>query len=438
MNRILILITFLLYSSAFYAQTSIINGKDHVKIPFQLINDVILIDVICNNVKLKMIFDTGSNSNIVFSSPEEEIEFKNSRKISLSGLGIGETINAHLSKNNYLQLDGIEDTNFEILIITDQNIEVINKFGIEIYGVIGTSFFKNYLLEINYQNKYLEIYKSTNRKINRKKRKYEEELIEIVENKPFLKLKTKLNAEKTIATKLLIDSGLGDSVWLFENDSVQAPKLFIDDFLGRGLSGDIQGKRARINTLKINKFVFEDALISFPDVATLSYLNIRKDRNGSVGGSFLKRFNWILDFSAKKVYLKKNNQFNLPFNYNMSGFEIEHDGSEWVLEKNRIEAGTSGLNINDLYFDDTKAKYTYKYLLKPIYKVFSVRANSPAGALGIQVGDLLLSVNKKNTQNMTLQELTSIFKSKEAREITIEIRRNKEVLQFIVVLKKQI
>lgn len=433
-----ITILFILLPILLFSQTRITTSKESVKIPFELINDVIVIDVKCNNVGLKMIFDTGSNNNILFSSPKEEIEFKNSKKISLMGLGIGEEINAHLSKNNTLEINSIQDSNFEILVITDQNIDVVNKFGVEINGVIGTSFFKNYILEINYDKKYLVLHKSNNRKVGRKLKKYTEENIDLENNKAFLKIKTSLNSERIFTSKLLMDTGLGDSVWLFENDSVVRPDLFIKDFLGRGLSGDIHGDRARISTLKVNKFIFKDALVSFPDVKTLSILNIKKDRNGSLGGSFLKRFNWILDFSNRKVYLKKNSLYQLPFNYNMSGFEIEHDGSEWFLEKKQIETDYSGINLNDLYFDNANAKYLYKYLLKPIYKVFSVRNNSVASRIGIEVGDILIAVNGKKTQNMSLQQLTTLFKSKEGREVEIEVKRENKLIKFIIILEKQI
>jgi hypothetical protein len=55
---------------------------------------------------------------------------------------------------------------------------------------------------------------------------------------------------------LLLDLGNTDSVWLFPTlikDFVYN-RPNVDDFLGRGFSGDIFGKRSSINSLSIGKF----------------------------------------------------------------------------------------------------------------------------------------------------------------------------------------
>ncbi|NJM79734.1 MAG: hypothetical protein HC854_09125 [Flavobacterium sp.] len=140
--------------------------------------------------------------------------------------------------------------------------------------------------------------------------------------------------------KLLFDTGLGDGLWLFENDSIKCEQKFITDVLGRGLGGDINGKKSRVENLILNNFELKKALVSYPDSLSFSQLDIIKDRNGSLGGEILKRFNWFLDYKNKVFYFKKNRYFKEPFNYNMSGIEVQHSGLTWVSEK----IGYSGVN----------------------------------------------------------------------------------------------
>ena len=45
------------------------------------------------------------------------------------------------------------------------------------------------------------------------------------------------------------------------------------------------------------------------------------DRNGSVGGEVLKRFNMVFDYPNNKLHLKNAN-FKNPFQYNLAGIEL--------------------------------------------------------------------------------------------------------------------
>ena len=61
------------------------------------------------------------------------------------------------------------------------------------------------------------------------------------------------------------------------------------------------------------------------------------DRIGSVGGEILKRFTVVFDYQNEQMYLKKNKDFNAPFNYNKSGIKIQHNGLQWVQETVHLE-----------------------------------------------------------------------------------------------------
>jgi hypothetical protein len=73
--------------------------------------------------------------------------------ITISGAGISEKVEGYLSTNNKLQIGKYSDNDFEVIFVFDRDISLVNKLGIPINGILGSSFFKNYLIEIDYQRK---------------------------------------------------------------------------------------------------------------------------------------------------------------------------------------------------------------------------------------------------------------------------------------------
>ena len=80
------------------------QNKNKIVIPFQLINNSIIIQPKINDVQLNLILDTGSGYNILFAFPEKDsIAFNNTSKIKITGPGMDEPIDAYLSKNNKIR-----------------------------------------------------------------------------------------------------------------------------------------------------------------------------------------------------------------------------------------------------------------------------------------------------------------------------------------------
>ena len=148
------LLFILFISQCTFAQLNWISHKNKIEIPFELIYNLIIVDVKVNDVDLKMILDTGSEKNLLFSFPENDsIAFYNPKTISVRGLGYGKELNAYISEKNKFEINGLVDRNFQVLLVTNQDISLIDKLGIQINGIIGSSFFKDFLVEINYSKK---------------------------------------------------------------------------------------------------------------------------------------------------------------------------------------------------------------------------------------------------------------------------------------------
>jgi len=426
----------ILLANICYSQNSWPSKKDKIKIPFEFTHNLIILDVYFNGTQLKMIADTGATKNMIFSVPENDSLYINkAERIVISGVGISENVVGYLSQNNSLKVKQYNDDNFEVVYVSDHEISIVNKLGIPINGILGSSFFKKYLVEIDYQRKILILHKNKDVKLNKVKKKYSKSEVAIIENKPYFMLKTTIeNKEHNL--NLLFDTGLGDGLWLFENDTIQCGKKYFTDFLGRGLSGDIKGKKSRVEELSIENNTLKNVLVSYPEVKYFDQLKVLKSRNGSLGGEITKRFNWFLDYENHIFYFKKNDFFDLPFEYNMSGIEVQHSGSKWEKEEIRDNSPTMAINANEFVFENSNLKYNYKYELKPVFEIYAVRENSPAAKSGIQVGDKILKINNKSSKDLTIQFITNLFQSEEGKLIKITIERDGKKIDFEFRLEK--
>ena len=412
------------------------STKNKISIPFQFINNLIFIPINVNGLELNFLLDTGVEETVLFGLEDAEISsFKNAEKINLKGFGREDFVEGLKSENNVLACGDFIDKNHEIYIVLDQNFNFSSQVGIAVNGIIGYKFFKNYLIETNYSSRKIVI-RQENPKFRKKlNAKYSESEIVIDGNKPYFK--TKISTDnKEIETKMLIDSGSGDAVWLFENqkNKIKVPESNFVDYLGRGFSGELFGKRARINKLSISNFEFKQPLTAFPDSLAITCSRLVQDREGSIGGEILKRFDVVYDYPNQKIYFKKNGNFSMPFNFNMSGIEIEHDGLQWVAESNQYQtakANTISFSENEVKLNDVK----FSFSLKPVFKIANIRKNSAAEIAGLKKGDIIVEINGSKAINFNLQEINELLKSEDGKRISMKINRNDIDIEYSFVLK---
>lgn len=190
---------------------------------------------------------------------------------------------------------------------------------------------------------------------------------------------------------LLVDTGGWDAVWWFKSSDpfIPLPKLNYRDTLGFGINGPITGHRSKIDFIALDKYRFNRPTTSFPDSASIMYAISHKNRNGSIGGEILRRFHIIFDYQNHQLYLKPNLNFKEEFHYNMSGLKLEKP-----------------------------------FIGLPFLEVVSVRSESPAYHSGVEVGDLITSVNGKDIREGDLGYINKLFSSKPGKKITVSLLRD--------------
>ena len=404
----------------------VLENADKTVIKFKLINNLIFIPMNVNGVELNFMLDSGIAETLLFSLENKEVDFKNIEKITFKGLGETVSVEALKSiKNNIRIGDHFVDRSHTVFIVLDEEFNISQDIGVPVNGIIGYYFFKNHPIEINYLKKTITVYRDSSKFPKRVKR-FAEFPMTVEMNKPYMFADVEMKHEKE-RSKLLLDLGNTDSVWLFpaliKDFNYNRPN--IDDFLGRGFSGDIFGKRSRINSLSIGNFKMNTPIASMPDEFSIQHLKLVKDRKGSIGSEVFRRFTVIFDYPENKIYFKPNQHLDDPFLIDGSGLELKQDGLVW--EKEQVKAQTSRINLGSNetnVYNNNPDSFQYKFTLKPIFIVSGTRKDSPAQKAGILKNDQLISIDNKNTKEMTLSKIHSILKTNISRKIKLEIKRN--------------
>lgn len=396
-----------------------------------------VVPVELNEAKLSFILDTGVSSPILFNLTEQDsIQVNNVSEITLRGLGDGDPIQALQSKGNVMEIGNAKSFNMPLYVVLDKDINFSTSLGIPIHGIIGYDFFKDFVVEINYVKGHLKLFNPEDY-VYKKSEKAETLPLYVRGKKAYVDAAITKEDNTEVPVKLLVDTGSSDALWLFQNleKGLEVPDSHYDDFLGKGLSGNIFGKRTKLRGIRIGKFQLNEAKAAFPFRESFEALQNLNGRNGSLGGEVLKRFNIVFDYSRKKITLKKNNKFNTPFQYNLAGIDLQHNGLRYIAKRLA--------DVNGIVRDDVKSFGNVQLLLEnrtrlslvPEIIVSGIRAGSPAAEAGLKEGDVILAVNGKQVHNFKLQEILHMLNQREGKKVRVQIERYNRDFLFTFILK---
>lgn len=407
------------------------NKKGSDKIHFKLVNNLIVIPVKVNGVELSFLLDTGVSKPIIFNflNLTDSLQIEKTSTIFLRGLGEGQAVESIRSEGNVVQLGDAINVNQDLYIIYDTALNFTPRLGFPLHGIIGFDLFKDLIVEINYSSKFIRItdpiifrYKACKPCVSLE--------MELYKNKPYVNASVVLNEEE-IPVKLLVDTGGSDALWLFENEKIVNNQPYFIDFLGYGLSGSVHGKRSKIKKFILKEYELENTNVSFPDTTDIAHVKKFKGRDGSLAGNILKRFNLVVDYPNSKISFKRNRHFKDPFSYNNSGIELEHDGVRLIAEeKEHYEMQQVNREKSDIPSTRIVLNPSYKLALKPAFSIVQIRSGSPADRAGLELGDVVLSINGNPCEKYTLQEVMLKFYDEEGKKIKLEVDRDGEVLEF--------
>ena len=378
--------------------------RKSVTIDFKTSSNLIIIPVAINNSDtLNFILDTGVSHPIITELPfVNKLSLNYMQPLNIKGLGEGEHLTAFRSGNNVINMKGIVAYDQQIHMVINENFQISQILGVPVHGMIGFNLFKDYVVKIDYTAQKITLIKPEEYTYREREKDIVLPLI-FEQNKPYVKTSIVTDKNQDVPVKLLVDTGASDALWLStkSDERLSLPENHIETFLGRGLSGDLFGKKGRIGAIWVGPLVLYEPIVAFPDNELVDQLMGTSDRNGTLGAEILRRFHVTMDYPNKRLILRPNSNLKEEFNYNMSGLEV----------------------INPMPGS-------------PIFLVNNIRKNSPAYYAGLQENDQIIALNNSNHKTLTLNDINLLFQSHEDKKIKMTVLRNGEPVKTEFFLKK--
>ncbi len=316
------------------------------RIPFKQLNGgVILLKAKFDTISqpLNFILDTGSGAISIDSSTAEEFKIPHvpsGRTVN----GIAGLRNVDYAKNYKLTLPGLITDSLDFY-VNDYNI-LTSVYGEKIDGIIGYSFLSRYIIAINFDSLFIEIY-------NQGSIVYPDGGYLLHPLFTALPIQTvTVKDERSITSNFYMDTGAGLSFLVsrqFDEDS----SLFLKrrkpvPIQVQGLGGKKQMMLTMVKEVQIGPYKFKRVPTNIlnDEYNATSYPFL----GGLIGDDLLRRFNIILNYYKRQIFLLPNSHYNDEFDYSYTGLNMFYsDGkiiSDEVIEKS--PAYKAGLRKGDI------------------------------------------------------------------------------------------
>lgn len=359
--KIIYFIILQLFTSLFCHAQEILpqpEAKFITRFPFkQYSGGVMIINAKFDNVKdtLNFILDTGSGGISLDSATCTEFGIPVTAT-DTTITGIGGIRKVPFVFNRTLHFPGLSVSNLNFH-VNDYTI-LSSVYGEKIDGIIGYSFLSRYIIKINFDSSFIDIFSIG---------KIEYPKGGAMLNPIFTALPIQwgtLKDRKRIGYNFYFDTGAGLYLLLTEkfvkDSSILLSRRRPVLTQAEGMTGKSQMKLTVLKEFKLGPYKFKNIPTYIYDdeynVINYPYLG------GLIGNDLLRRFNMVVNYSAREIHLSPNNNFDDVFDYAYTGVGI--------------------------------------YFVNGAIMVEDVIAGSPAAKAGFQVGDQIVGVNNNLSNNI--------------------------------------
>ena len=297
------------------------------KFPFrQFSGGVILVRATLNDEKdsLNFILDTGSGGISLDSQTVSQLKLPN--QLSDKTIrGIAGIRKVNFSYNNTLKLPGltVDSLNFHI---NDYDI-LTSVYGEHIDGIIGYSFFNRYIVKINYDSMLIQVYSKGSMKYPKGGYLLKPLLVNL------LIQSARITDEGDRMARFYFDTGAGLCLLLstdfVEDSSLFSPKRKRVSTQVEGLGGKKQMELTTVKSFRLGPYRFKrvPAYIFDDEFNVTSYPYL----GGLIGNDLLRRFNVILNYEKRDIYITPNTHYRDLFDYSYTGLNFYVVNNEVVI-----------------------------------------------------------------------------------------------------------
>lgn len=283
------------------------SGNSALNIPLEIDNNIILMQVGVNNSKpLRFIFDTGASHTILHSRRGSELGLKPEEQVS--GTATGGAIEGSLTSGVSLKVAGAQVSNQQIGMV-----DFPVPPGFEFDGVIGYDFINEFVVEIDYLKKIMNLYDPRTYSYRGRG-----EVIPLVLDDRRIPL-----AHVTIIPPrgapvnaiLEVDTG-ADRAFIFNSPFVKKHGLLsamtdTTESASRGAGGEQQIVVGRARSAQMGRFVFNNPTVGL--ILDAEGAGASEENDGVIGGEIFRRFKVIIDYSRRRMILEPNKDLNDPY-----------------------------------------------------------------------------------------------------------------------------
>lgn len=386
------LLTALFFSCKIQAQEEFVQPAAKLLTSFsfrQFSGGVILIKATLNNSQdsLNFILDTGSGGISLDSQTVSHLQLPN--QVSDKTIrGIAGIRKVNFSYNNTLVLPGLRVDSLDFH-INDYDI-LTSVYGEHIDGIIGYSFFNRYIVKINYDSSKIQVFSKGSMKYPRGGFLLKPLLVNLLIQSARI-----TDAEERMA-RFYFDTGAGLCLLLskdfVEDSTLFSPKRKKVSTQVEGLGGKKQMELTTVKNFRLGPYRFKrvPAYIFDDEFNVTSYPYL----GGLIGNDLLRRFNVILNYEKRDIYITPNSHFRDLFDYSYTGLNF--------------------------------------YLVNNEIVITDVMKNSPAEKAGFMADDIIMAVNNNFSKNIQVYK-TALQSPGE--KVKILVYRNGQPLMLILKVK---
>jgi len=167
----------------------------------------------------------------------------------------------------------------------------------------------------------------------------------------------------------------------------------------RGAGGTSKSALGRVSAFRFAGITFESPIVGFANATGGAFA--RRDVAGIIGAEILHHFRVTLDYPHDRLILEQSGTPDVP--------ETDMSGITWESEPPSHD----------------------------IFTAIRVQDNSPAAEVGMQAGDVLVSLNDRPAADIRLWQLTEALK-RPGEEIKLVVKRGEKELSFRLLLRRLI
>lgn len=274
-----------------------------------------------SNEKLCFGFDTGAGSTVLDRNylAISNITLTGEKEDMTTSVNV---VQVDISNNNKINVNGFEIGGIKFYIESLSHLNTAPN-GKKVAGVIGFDLMKDYVTYINHEENYIELYpKGTVLYPNSQALPfflYEDQL-------PAFQATIQTESGKTLPVQLVFDSGASFTSSLSSNfiamhnlDAELKVKVQVP-VIGGAQSSVSVNYLSSLQQLNFGEFMFQHVPVNFSTSKTGALATDSID--GVIGFDLIKRFNVVLDYGNKVLWLIPNKYFKTPFNVNLTGLSF--------------------------------------------------------------------------------------------------------------------